>query len=297
MNLKDKYNYILLDVDNEITESNKSVNNKFTKEMFGIEKWIPLDKLKVDIEVQRELQDTHVQNIIKKFDPSAFGRLVVTQREDGYYYITDGQHRKKTLELLGINEAPCVVVQLCDLKDEGMNFININQQSAKVSNIDKYRIGCSSMITEWLRVKEVVDFIGCSVGTSKGQISCTSALYKLVNTSKLETSRQRDIELTKKSLFVLKSVWGIESITHAMVNGMFIFLKHHTFINNDTTINDIINRLSSRKASWKEINTKAHSMKENNNGSGKLYSYIAYQFYVEYNNGMKKNRLPLRIEI
>ena len=24
---------------------------------------------------------------------------------------------------------------------------------------------------------------------------------------------------------------------------------------------------------------------------------IAYQFYVEYNNGIKKNRLPLRIEL
>lgn len=297
MDWKNKYNYTLLDIEGEIKESNKPVNERFTKKMFGEEKWIPLDKLKVDIEVQRELQDSHVQNIIKKFDPSAFGRLVVTQREDGYYYITDGQHRKKTLELLGINEAPCVVVNLCNLKDEGMNFININQQSAKVSNIDKYRIGCSSMITEWLRVKEVVDFVSCTVGTSKGQISCTSALYKLVNTSKLETSRARDIELAKKSLLVLKSVWGIESVNHNMINGMFIFLKNHTFINNDTNTKDIITRLSNRKVSWKEINTKAHSMKENNNGSGKLYSYIAYQFYVEYNNGMKRNRLPLRIEI
>ena len=297
MDWKNKYNYTLLDIEGEIKESNKPVNERFTKKMFGEEKWIPLDKLKVDIEVQRELQDSHVQNIIKKFDPSAFGRLVVTQREDGYYYITDGQHRKKTLELLGINEAPCVVVNLCNLKDEGMNFININQQSAKVSNIDKYRIGCSSMITEWLRVKEVVDFVSCTVGTSKGQISCTSALYKLVNTSKLETSRARDIELAKKSLLVLKSVWGIESITHAMVNGMFIFLKNHTFINDDTNTKDVITRLSSRKIPWKEINNKAHTMKENNNGSGKVYSYIAYQFYVEYNNGMKKNRLPLRIEI
>ena len=296
MNLND-FNYKLRDVDVEILETKKSIQERYTREMFGVEKWIDINKIKIDINVQRELQDTHVQNIIKKFDPSAFGRLVVTQREDGFYYVTDGQHRKKVLELLGINEAPCVVVNLCDLKDECMNFININQQSAKVSNIDKYRIGCSSMITEWLRVKEVVDFIGYTVGTGKGQISCTAALYKLVNTSKLETSRERDIALVKKSLLVLKSVWGIESVNHNMINGMFIFLKNHTFINNDTNTKDIITRLSNRKVSWKEINTKAHSMKENNNGSGKLYSYIAYQFYVEYNNGMKRNRLPLRIEI
>ena len=297
MNIKELYNHTLFDIKEEIIESGKAASQKFTREMFGVEKWISLDKLKIDINVQRELQDNHVQNIIKKFDPSAFGRLVVTQREDGYYYITDGQHRKSALEMLGINEAPCVVVNLCDIKDEGINFININQQSAKVSNIDKYRIGCSSMITEWLRVKEVVDFIGCKVGTNKNQINCTAALYKLVNTSRIETSRERDIMLTKKALFILKTVWGIESITHAMVNGMFIFLKNHVFINKDTNTTDIINRLSNKKVSWKEINSKAHSMRENNNGSGKLYSYIAYQLYVEYNSGMKRNRLPLRIEL
>lgn len=103
--------------------------------------------------------------------------------------------------------------------------------------------------------------------------------------------------ITKKSLLVLKSVWGIESMTHAMVNGMFIFLKNHIFLHEDTTTNDVIARLSSRKIPWKEINSKAHLIKENNNGSGKLYSYIAYQLYVEYNNGMKRNRLPLRIEL
>ena len=296
MNLND-FNYKLLDVDVEILETKKPIQERYTREMFGVEKWIDINKIKVDINVQRELQDTHVQNIIKKFDPSAFGRLVVTQREDGFYYVTDGQHRRKVLELLGINHAPCVVVNLCDIKDEGLNFININQQSAKVSNIDKYRIGCSSMITEWIRVKEVVDYIGCTVGTGSGKINCTAALYKLVNNSKLDTSRERDIMLTKKALLSLKTIWGVDSITHAMVNGMFIFLKYHTYLNQDATFNDIIDRLSSRKISWKDINSKAHAMKETNNGSGKLYSYIAYSLYVEYNNGLKKNRLPLRIEI
>ena len=296
MSWQEEYNYTLIDVDKELVELKKPVDKRFTKEMFGPELGIPLDKLKVDINVQREIQDNHVQNMLKKFDPSAFGRLVVTQREDGFFYVTDGQHRKKMLEILGIEEAPCVVVNLCDLKDEGMNFININQQSAKVSNIDKYRIGCSSMVTEWLRVKEVIDYVGCVAGTNKGQVGCVSAIYKLVNSSKLETSRERDIMLVKKSLLILKNIWGVEAMTHAMVNAMYIFVKHHTYLNLDTDTNNIIARLS-KKASWRDINTKAHVMKENNNGSGKLYSYIAYQFYVEYNNNAKKNRLPLRIHI
>ena len=296
MSWKEEYNYTLIDHELEIIETKKPIDQRYTKEMFGKEMWIPLELLRVDINVQRELQDNHVQKMLRKFDPSAFGRLVVTKREDGYYYISDGQHRKKMLEILNIKEAPCVVVNLCDIKDEGMNFININQQSAKVSNIDKYRIGCSSMLSEWLRVKEVIDYVGCEAGTGSGKVSCVSALYKIVNSSKLETSRERDIILAKKTLLILKSVWGVESMTHAMVSGMYIFVKNHTFLHQDTDTTEIINRLS-KKTSWKDINSKAQTMKENNNGSGKLYSYIAYQFYVEYNNGMKKNRLPLRIEI
>ena len=296
MNWKEEYNYTLIDFEKELKETKKPVNQRFTKEMFGKEMWIPLEKLRIDMSVQRELQEAHVQKMLKKFDPSAFGRLVVTQREDGYYYITDGQHRKTLLERLNIKEAPCVVVNLYDLRDEGLNFININQQSAKVSNIDKYRIGCSSMLTDWLRVKEVIEYIGCKAGTSRNDVSCVSAIYKIVNSSKLETSRERDILAAKKSLFILKNTWGMESITHAMVNGMYIFVKHHLLINDDTTITDVVDRLS-KKANWKDINSKAQSMRENNNGSGRLYSYIAYQLYVEYNNGMKRNRLPLRIHL
>ena len=181
----------MLDIDREVTEIHKKGTNRYSKEMFGEDKWIPLDKIKVDHSVQRDIQETHVQTILKKFDPTAFGRLVVTLREDGFYYVTDGQHRAKVLEILGFSEAPCVVVNLYNHKDEGLNFININEQSAKVSNIDKYRIGCSSMLEPWLRVRECVEYIGASVGAGKNQVSCVSSIYKLVNSSKVGTSRNR----------------------------------------------------------------------------------------------------------
>ena len=42
-----------IDVDKEVSKP-----IKYTKEMFGIDMWIPIDKLKVDMRVQRELQET-----------------------------------------------------------------------------------------------------------------------------------------------------------------------------------------------------------------------------------------------
>ena len=150
-----------IDVEKEIS---KPV--KFTKEMFGIDAWIPVDKLKVDIRVQRELQDTHVTRLQRKFDPAAFGRLSVSPREDGYYYVQDGQHRLALAKAVGLTEVPCIIHSLESLRDEGRAFIKINENSAKISGIDKYRIGVASEVVEYLRVKECVDYAGLSVYTN-----------------------------------------------------------------------------------------------------------------------------------
>ena len=49
-------NFTILDYEKEITEINKPATQRFTKEMFGKEEWIRISDIKIDIEVQRELQ-------------------------------------------------------------------------------------------------------------------------------------------------------------------------------------------------------------------------------------------------
>ena len=59
----------------------KAITRKYTREMFGKETWIPVDQIKIDFEVQRELDENHSKFIAKRFDPASFGRVTVTQRE------------------------------------------------------------------------------------------------------------------------------------------------------------------------------------------------------------------------
>lgn len=291
--LKDIKEFTMIDYAKEIEEINKPATIKYKKEMFGQEEWIPVDKIKIDNSVQRDLQEFHVQKIARKFDPTAFGRLIVTQREDGFYYCTDGQHRLRALETVGLDVAPCVVIKLHSLKDEGQNFINVNEQSAKVSNIDKYRIGVSAEVEAWLRVKECVDFVSCQVGTGEGFISCVGVINKCINTSKVGTSRQRDLEIMKKTLYVLKSLYGVNGICDRMVQGMSYFIRTHVVENEDTTVGEIIERL--QKTNYKDFTSKAHDMRENNSKRGKIVSYVAYLIYAEYNSGKRRDKLPLRI--
>ena len=282
------YNYEIIDVDKELSSP-----IKYTKEMFGEDAWIPIEKLKIDMRVQRELQETHVTKLLGKFDPSAFGRLSVNLREDGFYYVSDGQHRLEIAKRLGLSEVPCVVNRLESLRDEGRSFIKINQNSAKVSGIDKYRIGVSSEVEEYLRVKECVDYAGLRIGTGLNQINCVSAIYRLINHATLLTSIEANMRNMKKTLYILNKCYGVDGINHLTVTGLYIFVR--TYLETGlTTTEAIIERLST--INIKELIAKANDMKYN--GKGKTVSYVAYLFLIEYNKKLKvSNKLPMHIEV
>lgn len=283
------YNYELIDA-NKMCSNVSSV--KYEKYMFGEDKWIPVNKIKIDIAVQRELQDYHVAKLLKKFDPQAFGRLTVSLREDGYYYCSDGQHRLECAKQLGLKEVPCVVVNNSSLKEEGESFIKVNEVSAKVSALDKYRIGVSSEILEWLRVKECLDFVGLEAGTGQNKVSCLSIIYKTINSATLLSSIDKNMFVCKRALYILKHTVGAKGITNQMYTGMSIFVRHY-ILSGETDVKTTIDRLS--KIDYKAITSKAQDMKENST-KGKVDSYVAYLFWVEYNKGYKV-KLPLKIEI
>lgn len=288
VNLND-YNFEVIDADKEITKNRP----KYSKEMFGKDVWLSTKELRIDMRVQRELQECHVDKMLKKFDPASFGRLSVTKRADGYYYVQDGQHRLEMARRLSLEEVPCVVNNLVSVKDEGHTFIKINQNSAKVSGIDKYRIGVSSEIPEYLRVKECCDYAGVRIGSGPNYVNCVAAINRCINSATLMTSIEYNMKAMKYSLKLLKDCFGVEGINQVTTLGMFIFVKTY-IMEGITDTTSVVDRL--HKVNIRDIISKAHDMKTN--GTGKVYSYVAYLFLTEYNRNLKSTRkLPVRIEI
>ena len=277
-----------IDVDKEVSKP-----IKYTKEMFGVDMWIPIDKLKVDIRVQRELQETHVDKLHKKFDPAAFGRISVSPREDGYYYVQDGQHRVALAKAVGLTEVPCIVQSLESLRDEGRAFIKINENSAKITGVDKYRIGVASEVIEYMRIKECVDYAGLRIGTGVNAINCVSCIYRAINQATLLSSIEANMRSMKKTLYILNKCYGVEGINHLTVQGMFLFAK--TYLEAGyTDVETCINRFNN--INIKDLIARAYDMK--NNGKGRTISYVAYLFLVEYNKKLKPtNKLPMHIEV
>lgn len=280
------YNVEFIDVNKEVS------TYVFKEEDFGEDAWIETDKIRVDIDVQRELIPKHVEGIVSKFDPSAFGRLHVTQREDGYYYCTDGQHRLFSAKALGLKRVPCVVVRCYSKRDEGLNFIHLNETSAQVSAVDKYRIGCTSELTDWLYVKECLDSIGITVGSNEKQVACVTSIYKFVNKPKSGSSVEKNIAIAKKSLKIIMECFGSVAITGTMFNAMCEFVRVYVQTG-DITVQDIIDKLQTSTAP--NMNNRAKEMRKTA-GRGKLVNYLTYIIYVEYNKNLRR-KLPLKISV
>ncbi|MEG0908788.1 MAG: ParB N-terminal domain-containing protein [Bacilli bacterium] len=286
---KEDYNdiYVPLEVNNP-----KEEVFDFNKDSFGVEEWIPIDLLMVEEETQRTLMEHQVKKIMREFTPSAFGRVTVSQRGDGYI-IADGQHRTEAIRRLGGQMVPCVVVDSSGTKDDARNFIRINENSMQVSAIDKYRIGCKAEIAEWQRVKEVVeDRCNLKVGTGSGVVSAISSIYKYINSPTLIASVHQKMDTMEVALRLLNNAVGVDSIMQTSILAMCILVREY-IETNITTEEKFTQRLSNINV--KHLIATAQTLKSNGT-RGKVVTYLAWLIYTEYNVGLKSNKLPARIE-
>ena len=275
----------------------KGITKKYTREMFGRESWIPVDQIKIDFEVQRELDENHSKSIAKKFDPASFGRVTVTQREDGFYYAINGQHRLNALRELNITECPCIVINCVDRKDEGQSFIKINENAKSVSTIDKYRIGVSAEVPSWMKVKEVIDFAGIEkVSSSPSSFRSVGTIYKEINRGSSERNKEENMTVCKLALRVLRRTCSsLNEMDYITVSGMITFCRAYG-LDGTATMANMENRF--KDVSYARLAREAKNMKKQSGGSGKIVNYMAFLLHTEYNKNLTKNKkLPLRIDI
>lgn len=108
--------------------------------MVGIDEWIPVADIKVDMQYQRPLVMGHVRKIAKEFDNKALGVLLVSERADGSHWVIDGQHRLAALRLLGRVEdaVPCHVYRNISVSDEALIF-HMQTQRRQISPVDRFK--------------------------------------------------------------------------------------------------------------------------------------------------------------
>lgn len=275
----------------------EGIKRKYSKEMFGQERWIPISEIKIDLDVQRTLDENHAKSIAKKFDPASFGRVTVSQREDGFYYAINGQHRMDALRELGFTECPCIVINCIDKKDEGQSFIKINENAKSVSTIDKYRIGVSAEVPEWLKVKAVLDFAGIDkVSTNPNSFRAVGTLYKEINKGSSERNREENTTVCKIALRTLRRTCSaLGDMDYVTLSGMIVFCRAYA-LDGTVTMAEMESRF--KDVSYSRLTREAKGMKKQSGGNGKIVNYMAFLLHTEYNKNIAKNKkLPLRIDI
>lgn len=272
-------------------------NKEFAKEDFGVQEWLDTDKLKIDKDTQRNVNLNQVTQIIKDFNPSSFGRIAVSKREDGYF-VTNGQHRLLACKKIGIPKVPCIVtINECkeekDMKkQDAKQFLEINQNVTAVRAIDKYRIGVSAQMEDWLRVKDVIETNGLRAGTTVNSINAIACIYRYINSpSTLDTINNKKRHM-KWAIKVLKDTVGVGRITNVSLQAMCIIIREYVEVDL-TTVDKLISRLKEIKLDG--LISTAITMK--NSGTQKnVVSYLAFLIVQEYNKKTKRKEEKLPID-
>ena len=82
---------------------------------------VPVEDLHIDESYQRPVQN-HVRTIAEEWDDMKCDPLKINYREDGYFYVWDGQHRLVALKMMGIDYVLCVITVGLTQKQEAALF-------------------------------------------------------------------------------------------------------------------------------------------------------------------------------
>jgi hypothetical protein len=108
----------------------------------GVPKDIPKNQIRIDLTYQREPTIGKVQKIQSEFNWPAFGRIMVSSRKDGFFYVFDGGHRlTATMSRSDIKNIPCDVFIFDSIQEEASAFRDANINRKPMSIFHRYHAG------------------------------------------------------------------------------------------------------------------------------------------------------------
>ena len=192
-------------------------------------KHLPVESLLIDHSYQRgQASNEHTLYIARNFTWAHFGALTVMQRENGKYYVVDGQQRllaaKKRSDIRAL---PCRVFRSLGQQHEAAAFLRINTGNKIVSAIDKFRAALEAGeqphvdIDAWL--KSVMLHVGNN-GASSTQVPFPNELIRIWKV---------DPFAVRQAIFVMRAVYSEDQMDVCGYKGLVwlyrggIDIEHH----------------------------------------------------------------------
>jgi hypothetical protein len=194
--------------------------------------WLPIGKIKVDQEIQRQISTTTVMEIARNFDWAQFGSIDVAKRADGYY-VFDGQHRFQAAVKRGdMLMLPCTVHDFNgDKKREAMALVERNTNVRRMDAYSKFRLRVLAQEETATAIQKMLENLGLVAGNAdfpncvrfialvtanytKSPKSCEDALICVRTLSGLTEQMHERIF---KAVFYLVERFGVEKIMPHML--------------------------------------------------------------------------------
>lgn len=230
----------------------------------GAAEWLPLKKLTIDERIQRPLNKTWVDREAERFNPDAFGTLIVSRRKDGRYIVLDGQHRAALMDHLGYGDqlVPCTVLTGLSFEEEARLFNVLNVQRRAVQYIDRFRNDVNAKDPVALAVRDIAKEFTLTIGrgTADRNIQAALALVKVYEGDKGAGSGRNPIAL-RRTLMTLKAAWGDgwETWNGSVIEGVGLcFLRYDNAIDPAELATKLakqgsIAKLLGRARDWKAV--------------------------------------------
>ncbi|MBO6930621.1 MAG: hypothetical protein JJ856_13695 [Roseibium sp.] len=150
--------------------------------------WVPVEKIRVDHNYQRELRPKRVAQILKEFCWRKFGALMLNEHPDGMLTVYDGQHRAEAARQHSrVSEVPATIVAVESMAEEAEAFLGVNINRSAVTPVERYWAGLEAGDQIALRVRDVLASASCEVVQAAGcdghnKTNAVTAVTRAINT-------------------------------------------------------------------------------------------------------------------
>lgn len=186
---------------------------------------IPVELLKVDWDMYQRATQRHVRIIAQNWNDDKCDPLMTNYRNDGYFYIIDGQHRLMAALMRGIESLVCIVFVGLSIKEEADLFTEQNEGTKKLSPYDTYKANlCRGEKTDTM-IKNICDKYGVAIkkANTPKVLKCLSVVRRYFRSDNGEEGLNWILDVIKVS------GWENFSQGHSydVVNSLWVIYNNH----------------------------------------------------------------------
>lgn len=135
----------------------------------SVYEWVPTDEIYVDPIYQRDLNKSKVSKFAHNWDNDLVGTFVVNKRDDGHYFVVDGQHRHAAIQR--IENYPshiyCEVFTNLSPQEEADLFYKLDTQRDNLTPAARFKALLAAGNVAALEIKAAAEETGFSADPEK----------------------------------------------------------------------------------------------------------------------------------